>query len=493
MNRKSNTDQEADAAPPRRPGRPRISETDSAAMNDETRRTRMRLAQRSYRSRKQNALVSAKARAEVLEGALDGSIDEFIRFYEKVSKKKRELPADIIMELNKTAMNIVSIARKAHMEKYTSANGQIRLPGEDATDSIGDVDSALEPSSILAGPFPTVEKEVIGRHHCQKHRGPVAGSKPVSVSQRLLLACLTRTVALLQLGNIQILALTPTMLLPLKLERPESLLERAAQRLSDHPNAFLSDCQYSDGQKACLPKMMRLVEGNLNSLQPRSPPPNLERLQFGLTRTMLHTAISDFQGEWLEAPDVEEYLEQRGIFIRIGSPSDMISLSAPTIVESGSEADKLNLIRHRGINVPRLDTLSNVTNPQAESSTNQGLGMQFYSSGGGIVRGNDSATHTAIPEHDYTIFGRTFKESQAVPTGLNDFTISEWYPEMGFATDNTAVGQQGQDLKITVDLDKLIRGLADKAICLGPCPGIRRTHVDEAIRGSVINLQQRVE
>jgi hypothetical protein len=451
----------------------------------------MRLAQRSYRSRKQSALVSAKARAEVLEVALDSSIDEFIRFYEQVSKKKRELPADVIMQLNKTAMNIVSIARKARMEKYISASGQNQFSVEDATDSAGDVDSAHDPTRMLVSHITSAEKEMVGTHRYQKHHGPVAGNKPVPVSQRLLLACLTRAVALLQLGNLHILALTPTMLLPLKLERAETILERAAQRLSGHPNGFLSDCRYSDGLNECLPKMMRLVEGNLNSLQPRSAPPKLERLQFGLTRTMLHTAISDFQGEWLEAPDVEEYLEQRGIFVRIGSPSDMISLSAPKNVESESEADRLTLLRHRGVNISHLDTSGDMMNPQTKVSMNQGSGMHFYSSEDDVVRDNGSPRHTAIPEHDFTIFGRALKESQTVPTGLNNFTLSEWYPGIGFAADKTATSQGGEgDLKITVDLDKLIQGLADKAICLGPCPGIRRIHVDEAIRGSVINFQQ---
>ncbi|EHK46881.1 hypothetical protein TRIATDRAFT_46438 [Trichoderma atroviride IMI 206040] len=405
---------------PRRPGRPRMSETAQGEVNTEARRARMRLAQRSYRNRKQNALVIAKTRAEVFERALDSSIDEFIQFYEGVSKKKSELPDGFFMELNKTAMNIVSIARKARTEHSTSASDESR---------------------IIAEWFSAPGRDVAGANRYSRHNEPTAGSSSlVPVSQRLLLACLARAMDLLQFGNLHVLALNPTMLLPLKFDRVEDLLERTSQRLSGNPNASLADCLYSEGRNAYLPKMMRLVEGNLSTLQPRSSPPALERLEFGLTRTMLHAINPEFQGEWLEAPDVEEYLEQRGIFVRMGSPSDVIRLSAP---------------------------------PSNEPS---------------------SAGRASIPEHDWTIFGRTSGESQVIPIGFSDFAKPEGYLGVDFTSNKTATGpEEHQDLRITVDLDKLIRGLAEKAICLGPCPGIRRVHVDEAIRASVTTLRQPVK
>ncbi|UKZ95905.1 uncharacterized protein TrAFT101_010716 [Trichoderma asperellum] len=431
---------QAGAAMPRRPGRPRMSETAHGDVNDEARRARMRLAQRSYRNRKQNALVLAKTRAEVFEKALDSSINEFIRFYEHVSKKKSELPHELIMDVNKTAMNIVSIARKARTEQGISDSDQTQLPEEGTTVSNGDASSDRDPSGVIADWLNASGKDLAGADQYSKHYEPLASSNPAPVSQRLLLACLTRTMDLLQFGNLHILALTPTMLLPLRFDRAENLLESVSERLSGGPKAFLADCRYRDGRNAYLPKIMRLVEGDLSTLQPRSPPPNLERLQFGMTRTMLHTTNSDFQGEWLEAPDVEEYLEQRGIFVRMDSPGDVIRLSAPRNNES------------------RL------------------------------------AKRVALPGHDWTIFGRTFGENQIIPTGLSNFAVSEMLPETGFPTSKAATGQEEeQDLKITVDLDKLIRGLADKAICLGPCPGIRRIHVDEAIRASVTTFKQLVK
>ncbi|KKP05587.1 hypothetical protein THAR02_02313 [Trichoderma harzianum] len=460
------TDIQAETAPRRRPGRPRMIETGQEAANDQARRTRMRLAQRSYRSRKQSALVSAKARAESLEVALDGSIDEFIKFYEHVSQRGKELPPGVMTQLNRTAMNIVSIARKARMEKSMLTGDQNQSPEEDPAASADDMDADHEPTGYLTSDLTVGENQTTKAHRYHPHQrqyGPFTSSKPAPVSQRLLLACLTRAIALLQLGNFSVVAINPAMILPLQLERAEKLLERTARRLSGNPSAFFADCQYGDSRNAALPKMMRLIEGDLNSLTPRSSPPNLQNLHFGRTRTMLNTAISELQGEWLEAPDVEEYLEQRGIFVRMGSPSDIISLSAPMIEDQPSpEAARLGMLRPHA---PLVDISDFRKEPRTK--------------------------HAAIPEHDFTIFGKAFREDQTVPTGRNNFALSEWYPEMRAQTDSPATNQQAQEsLQITINIDKLVQGLADKAVCLGPCPGIKRVHVDEAIRGSVSDFQQ---
>ncbi|KAL6692381.1 hypothetical protein J3F84DRAFT_383849 [Trichoderma pleuroticola] len=468
------TDVQAETAPRRRPGRPRMIETGQEAANDQARRTRMRLAQRSYRSRKQSALVSAKARAEVLEVALDGSIDEFIKFYEHVSQRGQELPAGVMTQLNQTAMNIVSIARKARLEKSMLTGDHNRSPEEDpAASADDDSDAAHESAGRLTGNLTVSENQMTKAHHNhpqQRQYAPFTSSKPAPVSQRMLLACLTRAIALLQLGNFSVVALNPAMLLPLQLEQTEKLLEITAHRLSGNPSAFFSDCQYGDGRNASLPKLMRLIEGDLATLTPRSSPPNLQSLHFGRTRTMLNTAISDLQGEWLEAPDVEEYLEQRGIFVRIGSPSDIISLSTPMIdYQPLPEAARLGMLRPRGASDSRLSTLEDISDFRQEVGPKRAV----------------------IPEHDFTIFGKVLGEGQTVPTGRNNFTMPEWYPEMRAQTDNPATNQQAQEsLQITINIDKLIQGLAEKAVCLGPCPGIKRVHVDEAIRGSVSDFQQ---
>ncbi|PTB63215.1 hypothetical protein BBK36DRAFT_1172015 [Trichoderma citrinoviride] len=484
---------QAGSAPRRRPGRPRMSETGHETPSEEARRTRMRLAQRSYRSRKQTALICAKARAEALEVALDGSIDEFIKFYERVSQRGNELPTGLMTQLNQTAMNIVSIARKARLEKSIVAGDQDQALDEDAADAAAEPDSGHEPTN---DPIRDAAEEthITAIQRQEQTYETFTTGKPAPVSQRLMLACLTKAISLLQLRNLSIVAVNPAMLLPLQLERAERLLERVAHRLSGSPSAFTADCQYSDGRDVYLPKMMRLTEGNLDTLTPRSSPPNLQSLQFGRTRTMLHTAISDLQGEWLEAPDVEEYLEQRGIFVRMGSPSDVISLSAPAHDDTpllGPSASDI-YIPH-GINNPRSHAINHMSNTQRTADPSQGSSISeshFYL-GDHIAHEGIPGRRAPLPEHDFTIFGKLFLDGQTIPTGHSNVSLSGWYPEMRSLADNAGSGRETREsLKITIDIDKLIQGLADKAVCLGPCPGIRRVHVDEAIRGSVSKFQQ---
>ncbi|KAL7809277.1 hypothetical protein V8C26DRAFT_412151 [Trichoderma gracile] len=476
------------SAPRRRPGRPRMNETAQETPSEEARRTRMRLAQRSYRSRKQSALISAKARAEVLEVALDGSIDEFIKFYEHVSQGGNELPAGLMAQLNQTAMNIVSIARKARLEKSMLAGEQDRAVDDAATDAAEESEGGHEPEDQPTC-SPAAETQTLGSRPLKKPYGLFTSDKPAPVSQRLMLACLTKAISLLQFGNFPVVAVNPAMLLPLQLERAERLLERVARRLSESPSAFSADCHYSDGRNVYLPKLMRLVEGNLNTLTPRFSPPNLQSLQFGRTRTMLHTTISDLQGEWLEAPDVEEYLEERGIFVRMGSPSDIISLSAAVHGNEalmGPSASSMHV--PRGVNKPPSQTMDGISSTQTAIRPDQMLSVpesHLYALGDLVAHGGISRKRVPLAEHDFTIFGKQFLNGQTIPTGYR-VSLSDWYPEMRNLADNAGSSQQAQEsLKITIDIDKLIQGLADKAVCLGPCPGIRRIHVDEAIRGSV--------
>jgi hypothetical protein len=451
----------------------------------------MRLAQRSYRSRKQGALTLAKARADVLEAALDGSIEEFIKFYEHVSQSGNELPAGLLTQLNQTAMNIVFIARKARLEKSMLVGEQDRTPHDGATDAAEESGAGHQPADrpICS---PAAETRFTEVRPLKKPHKLCTSDKPAPVSQRLMLACLRRAISLLQQGHFPVVAVNPAMLLPLQLERAERLLERVAHRLSGSPSLFSADCQYSDGRNLYLPKLMRLVEGNLNTLTPRFSPPNLQTLQFGRTRTMLHTAISDFQGEWLEAPDVEEYLEQRGIFVRMGNPSDVISLSAPALDDEpprGPSVSSMHSLHY--VNEPSLQTLGERTNTRSAVHGNQGLTMpesRPYTLGDHGAHGGISRRRAPHPEHDFTIFGKSLLEEQAIPTGYNNISLSDYYGEMRNLTENAGSGQEAQErLKITIDIDKLIQGLADKAVCLGPCPGIRRIHVDEAIRESVSN------
>ena len=81
----------------------------------------------------------------------------------------------------------------------------------------------------------------------------------------------------------------------------------------------VADFQYNPGLTEHLPVMYRVVEGSDQAV-PRLPSPSVQQLVCGKTRTTLVTDLSSHQGEWLEAVDVEEYLEERGIYVRNALP-----------------------------------------------------------------------------------------------------------------------------------------------------------------------------
>lgn len=69
------------------------------------------------------------------------------------------------------------------------------------------------------------------------------------------------------------------------------------------------------------PHMYRDVEGETKTML-RATAPLVQQIVTGKTRTRLGTNFGPLQGEWLEAVDVEEYLEERGIYMCNATSND---------------------------------------------------------------------------------------------------------------------------------------------------------------------------
>ncbi|KAH6699786.1 hypothetical protein BKA61DRAFT_582955 [Leptodontidium sp. MPI-SDFR-AT-0119] len=79
--------------------------------------------------------------------------------------------------------------------------------------------------------------------------------------------------------------------------------------------SILSTPTTYDRQTPALAIPLQLLEGGTNTV-PRAPALLVKQIVRGRTRTILDTSFAPLQGEWLEAVDVEEYLEERGICLR---------------------------------------------------------------------------------------------------------------------------------------------------------------------------------
>lgn len=420
----------------------------------------MRLAQRSYRSRKENELATTKARADALQKALNNSLDEFIKFHELSSGKEKDLPSEFVLQLNKTATNIMAIARSAQTDEWSDFSQADRLLAT-MTDSNDKDDDSIY---------------ILTQEAARDASGHYLRPKPVTISQRIIRACVDRAADVLNLPSSPIMCLIPAMLLPLQFERRDNLLSRTMRHLTIEDVDLVLDQEHSAMATKHLPKMLRLIEGQSSTLVSRTAPPKLQRLQFGRTRTVLSTALPDLQGEWLEASDVEEYLEQRGIFIRQDSPnSDMLNLSIP--VDTGLSMQTTDLNEANFHNPVRLISNSNHIDPSLVPPAE--LPRQDATEG--------SALDNFSVNPDYIVFGQE-RDAQVLPSGMRMFTPTSWTIDDADILPMDMSMRDPEHINIMFNLDSLIVRLASKAVCLGPCPGIRRAHIDEAIRDSVVHM-----
>ncbi|KAH7000478.1 hypothetical protein EDB80DRAFT_895718 [Ilyonectria destructans] len=493
----------ADHQPRRRPGRPRMkSDVKMGPEDGSGRKARMRLAQRSYRSRKENALATEKARALLYESTLNKVLKSLMQFYNFMSSK-RDLPEDVMLQLKKTVSEITDLAQQAQKGDEPSPS----IPGQNSDtlskdkESIGishnsQMSSQDQRPKRISGDVDFASADLASTRETslilsqQRLNRP---SRKLPVAQSFLEACLDRTVAMLQPQSPSTRSVFPALLLPLTMYQFDDILDWTLRHISRNSRYHLLDAKYDYTESSAFPKMLRIVEGGIGAAAPRIPPPHLQRFQFGRTRTRLVTNTPELQGEWLEAMDVEEYLEQRGIFVRGTHQSDLLTLSVSTPGAFPPANDEPNPLSHRRFtdsrNLSSGETLSSgdglvsftdVTNGEAHS--------QLVPK---VIQSNHHWTR------DFTIFGQSLGETQPVPSGLWTFEPSPQHWQSGTLKEGSrdsipthqiiSTEQGSYNGHITISVEKLITELANRAVCLGPAPGIQRVEVDTAIKRSVIS------
>lgn len=223
--------------------------------------------------------------------------------------------------------------------------------------------------------------------------------------------------------------------------------------------------------------MYRVVEGSDQAV-PRLPSPSVQQLVRGKTRTTLVTDLSSHQGEWLEAVDVEEYLEERGIYVRNALP-DYAASPGENTGQVGYSHDGQALVTF--------------THPDSLTQDRQGIFREDPQAA--LNSTKDSEDADALSRHepaDYSIFGIPRPPQwvsvvePGLPLGTGVVPVSSpnvpW-PDLSGQSPPTP----GQISQITIDLDKLVHLLASNATCIGPVPAIQKAAVDSAIRQSAVS------
>ncbi|CVK91816.1 uncharacterized protein FMAN_06925 [Fusarium mangiferae] len=470
---------------PRR-GRPRLQGQDDARDRDdaENKRMRMRLAQRTYRARKEDALNLEKARSERLSGALDQALAAFATLHQRVL----EFPevhgsSGLLAHLNHAASEMATIAsdtnktaRLLSASESTYPNIQQPAPGTtslSSTAAAGELQNdwilGLEPTTAHM-PALALTGSSDGVALTLRTNNQALGS----LSDRIIRACLERVITILSSSSrhaSRFLDLT----LPLNILGKELLVDETLKIL---PLFHHSDYQYLPESAVHLPSLYRVVEGDKNVVR-RLPSPSVQRILRGKTRTLLATDFPPLQGEWLEAIDVEEYLEDRGIYLRGVNLSDMASLE-----EFESQIFTHNNDLQNGRSLTSTNSLISAVPDQIQVTSRTSDFQQPLSQ-----TGDSSVDLRRHEPADYSVFGLPSPEQSISPAEPLPLLRTGLIPIQSPRVPCTSSTEQSYHpaSQITIDLDKLIHLLASNAICLGPAPGIRKAAVDSSIAQSVIS------
>lgn len=399
----------------------------------------MRLAQRTYRARKETAFNQERTRNQQLSQALDQALATFARFHQHaLGLPEVRGSSDFIASLNQAASEMATIASD------TNKSARLLLAST-ATDS------GIRPEQQEG--MPLYSRDLQNQSAPKSVALTVRSADLVlgTLAEKLFRACIERVFTILA-GNSGPKGRVLDLRLPLDI-LGEELLRSESLNILALP-LMVDDYRYLPHSMPHLPLMYRVVEGS-QDLIPRLPAPSVQRMVKGKTRTRLATAFEPLQGEWLEAMDVEEYLEDRGIFLRGADLGHEINnqSSNPGLQNSA----KINYQQERL--------------PEVEDSAGEG---QHHEHG------------------DYSVFG--------VPTTQEWIGSAELLPPLGTGLQSieesraswTDTPQQNSQVasQIIIDIDRLVQLLASSATCLGPVPGIRRAAVDSSIAQSVIQLSE---
>ncbi|KAJ5428186.1 hypothetical protein N7445_009640 [Penicillium cf. griseofulvum] len=451
----------------------------------------MRVAQRSYRARKEAAQESARIQAEELSSALDNAFEIFSTLHQNILDTSQiQNSPDILFHLNDAAIRMTAIAsgrskvlslshglmnsspsslQQAHrMKTWPSKSGVIRERDKEGSSQLSFTERIATDQPVTADSRTMVISLL------------TKTSDRISIPARVIRACFERVLTILSENAVH--GSQPTALaLPLHLLGREALMANSLQGLASfHP--YVTDFQYPLHSAPRQPHMYRVVEGGTKTL-PRAPAPLVQQIVRGKTRTMLETNFAPLQGEWLEAVDVEEYLEERGIYMSNRGWNGIISSDENSHENPVTDSEQKTPILALSGSVPgtELDwTISDNTLSQLDS-------MQRAPSV------SVSADFRGHEPSDYSIFGiprpRQWPRSissQHFPTAVAGSPSTD-----ALCAPQSSLGPQPAQLltkasRITVNLDKLVHLLAENAVCLGPVPGIRKAAVEASIQGSTI-------
>lgn len=463
------------------------------------RKERIRLAQRTYRNRKDMKFASVKERADRLERALEQTMKSFTKFQD-IAMMADGLPPKVVLALSKAAIEIASHSQEVRLDggkKDIDHANAVASPAENLLEEreVSQLrGNSEEPSSPLneqgassnhdfsdSGSAPGSDISILPRsavhtryttslmnrfdtNICPQPSSPLfpwtSSLHNITLAQRLRFSCIERGLQLLSLPSATVATLHPSLSLHLFSYPQISIPHLRTLAESTLLGLSLSQTHYGPPPVKLTPtnlKMFRSVEGNSVNVMERPNSMDVQRLVFGKTRTRVKTGLSGYEGDWLEPEDVEEYLEDKGLFF--GTKEGTIEMVVPqeTLREMKVE-------------------LSGPL-PAVESSWTSDFTPQYpaqtllQSSTPAVVDDISVAAQDVFNAESWNNFDAS--NAASIPPQLN--TNQFWV-----ASEATSAF-----ITTTLNVHNLIETLALSAVCIGPGPGNRRGDIDNALKMSI--------
>lgn len=349
------------------------------------RRERIRLAQRNYRSRREAEFNAVKEKAERVERALGKITKSFARFQNEVAKE-RVLPPRVAMALSRTALEITNLSNEARsadvdreedggsaedlsvnlkgacsdhswdqdelmegggnemVDVEDGAAAQLALRASTDPPRMTEIADTVSPLSRVAA-WQQLRTQSISSIPPQPKNAPLfpyTHSTNLPFALRLRLAALEKALQLLSSPTLSIGQIHPTLSLHLKWMPAQPLRVLNQNSLFRFPNLEIYGPNPHPGLPS--PDLYRAVEGEREVIE-RKWGREVETLVFGKTRTRVETAMPGFDGDWLEASDVQEYLEDKGVLIAGADARSEIWFPTPeSRVVEPSESDAIDAV-----------------------------------------------------------------------------------------------------------------------------------------------------
>ncbi|QKX54993.1 uncharacterized protein TRUGW13939_02083 [Talaromyces rugulosus] len=482
----------------RKRGRPRLLNKDDNAA--ERRRTQIRLAQRAYRSRKEATISSLNDRVSEIDSAVESMARSFASFHDKlINSELLESHPDLLRSLRGVAGKTVSLAQLSKREaifsgemsreeaehgdsmdetqlvsgfgQHSTASQNSHITEEGVLEYLAsyaatDTSSRSKPSNKVKGShvpiFPT---------HTFNHTqlSPTPHISINSFAHRLQRICWERGYQLL----LDPFADPETLFRAFRFSFGSTSRERLLYRFYRALNrGSYSGPDFRDSYSG----IHRTPSGDL---VPPQIPKSAGSWPLQLAETLYSRRSVDgrleypgFDGEWLDANDVEDFLREQGIavdarssFVEISNlHSDLFqkmmingSFQETVIPENYGATSTSHQEQQRDVIDPRIFAASSNSSSLFSSDASAIISMDGSSSF--PTPGGGSSTQLSNPE--------------IMPSIM---------PENGM---NSGFTNGFDNISLTFDVKRFIDRLVMKAVCLGWTPGYRKADVEESLYHAV--------